>query len=72
MLANPPPDTCDHCRSRSGSWRLVEGAEQELTLDDGRAVVRRGRVYICGICGHTVPVSTEGLHHSAWEASKKR
>lgn len=71
MLANPPPDTCHHCRSGSGSWRLVEGAEQELALDDGRRVVRRGRVYVCGQCGHTVAVSAAGLHHNAWEVTKK-
>ncbi|HUY09016.1 MAG TPA: hypothetical protein VMW80_06140 [Candidatus Dormibacteraeota bacterium] len=61
MLYNPPPDTCDHCRQRTTAWKLVDGADQTVTLSGGRDVVRRGRVFVCGDCGHTVPVSSEGV-----------
>jgi hypothetical protein len=62
MLYNQPPDTCDHCRQSSADWILVDGPDQTVELNDGRQVVRRGRAYVCGACGHTVPVSSEGLH----------
>jgi hypothetical protein len=71
MLYNPPPSTCDHCRSSSGSWSLVDGPEQEVALEDGRKVTRRGRAYVCSYCGHTEPIATEGLHHAAWEPPKR-
>ncbi|MGA2873292.1 MAG: hypothetical protein ABSF27_06875 [Candidatus Dormibacteria bacterium] len=62
MLYNPPPDRCDQCKHSSPNWILVEGPEQSVELNDGHRVVRRGRVYVCGACGHTVPVSSEGFH----------
>lgn len=61
MLYNPPPDTCDHCRQRSAPWRLVDGPDQTVVLSGGTEVIRRGRVYVCSNCGHTVPVSSEGV-----------
>jgi hypothetical protein len=61
MLYNPPPDTCDHCKQRAAEWRLVDGPDQMVRLSDGREVTRRGRVYVCAECGHTVPVSSEGV-----------
>lgn len=61
MLYNPPPDTCDHCRQTAQAWRLVDGPEQEVELNDGRKVIRRGRVWVCSDCGHTLPVSSESL-----------
>ncbi|MGA7361433.1 MAG: hypothetical protein WBZ07_00580 [Candidatus Dormiibacterota bacterium] len=40
---------------------LVDGADQTVKLSGGREVVRRGRVFVCGDCGHTVPASSEGV-----------
>lgn len=61
MLLNPPPDTCDHCRQHTSAWHLVDGPEQTITLSGGQAVIRRGRVFVCGDCGHTVPASSAGV-----------
>jgi rubrerythrin len=61
VLYNPPPDTCDHCRQRTVPWRLVDGPDQKVLLSGGREVIRRGRVYVCGQCGHTVPTSSQGV-----------
>jgi hypothetical protein len=61
MLYNPPPDTCDHCRQRTVPWQLVDGPDQKVLLSGGREVTRRGRVYVCGQCGHTVPISSQGV-----------
>jgi hypothetical protein len=54
-----------------GSWKLVDGPEQEVELEDGRKVTRRGRAHVCSSCGHTEPIATEGLHHPAWEPAKR-
>ncbi len=58
MLFNPPPAICDHCRAAT-EWILVDGPERVLVLADGRELTRRGRVCVCGRCGHTVPRSRE-------------
>ncbi|MGH7639998.1 MAG: hypothetical protein ACREN7_07305 [Candidatus Dormibacteria bacterium] len=39
----------------------MDGAEQKLVLKGGREIIRRGRVYVCGDCGHTVPASSAGI-----------
>ncbi|MGH7612000.1 MAG: hypothetical protein ACREN4_08270 [Candidatus Dormibacteria bacterium] len=58
MLFNPPPATCDHCRT-AADWILVYGPERVVALADGRELARRGRVCVCRRCGHTVPLSRE-------------
>lgn len=40
-------------------WVRLTGPDQEVTLDDGRIVVRRGQVWVCPHCGHSTPVSFE-------------
>jgi hypothetical protein len=71
MLNNPPPDTCDHCRRAGPEWRRVDGPDRELVLADGRKVTRGGRVYVCGSCGHTVPISIEGPRMSWIEVAHR-
>jgi rubrerythrin len=40
-------------------WERLAGPDQEVTLDDGRIVLRRGQVWVCTHCGHSTPVSFE-------------
>jgi hypothetical protein len=58
MKANPPPTICDQCK-RMPNWERLTGPDREVTLDDGRIVVRRGQVWVCPHCGHSTPVSFE-------------
>lgn len=60
MRANPPPPTCDQCK-RMPSWVRLMGPDQEVLLDDGRIVRRRGQGWVCNFCGHTVPISFESV-----------
>lgn len=72
MLANPPPHRCEGCgRTTRGveanapasgdprAWVLLAGPDTTVTLDDGRAVARRGHGWVCRSCGHTVPLARE-------------